>query len=381
MKTLTNSNILKLPYNLLNLTNKNFLKAVSKPKFIPDIQRDLVNPKSRTSSKIMFFYRKIEYQTILSKNADISIKEILSIFAEQQNVKLKANEKKDYRDYQIIKDGRYGPNDFLINTLKSTREDKSPLTILDFDLNMDDIKSRNFTNKTNLNDFHSNKLQVFLNNFLEKTQLKKFNNQKLLDIVKNNPEYYLKNEIGLYQIAASIIGVENNTSEFRFNENFDLTKIGRKSISNISLMKSLNNSLLIPITIVKNSQKKFEEILFDKKIKQNLNEINNQNQNIDEEKLWNEAIIGNFDIIRKISLSKNIKHNFGFVTDFETWRINYYKLPEDNLVEDENNYHSSLKYKINLNSLKWDNENYFNLIKIVKGISGITGSQINKIEV
>jgi hypothetical protein len=373
MKVFTKSNIIKLPYNLLNFTNKSFLKAVSKPKFIPEVQRDLVNPISTVSSKILFFYRKIEFQTNLSKKADISIKDVLSIFAEQQNVKLLANEKKDYRDYQLIKDGRYGPNDFLINTIKSTREDKSPLTILDFDLNMNDLPSRNITNKKDLNDFHSNKFQVYLNNFLEKTQLGKFNNKKLLEIIKNNPEYYLQTEIGHNQIAASIIGVENNTSEFRFNENFDLSKIERKSISNVFLIKSLKNNLLIPITIVKNSHLKLEEILLDKKIKENTN--NN------EEILWNEAIIGNFDKIRKISLCKNLKHNFGFVTDFETWRINYYKLPEDNLVEDENNYHSSLKYKINLNSLKWENDNYFNLVKIVKGISGMTGSQVNKIEV
>ncbi len=320
-------------------------------------QSSIVNPAStKPSKKLIFYYKKIEYQSSMSTNVDMSLKQFLNIFAEQHNLTIKDSKpKKSYQDFEMFKNGRYAPLDFLITRLDTSRDDPNPLTLVDYDINNHNIGFRNITNYKNAIDFHSNKLQVYLNTFLEKTKISSFDNNHIFEMIKNNQTYYLKNPIGLHQLAASFIGVDNPNGIFKFDLDFDMNNIDRKSVKGINVLKSNTNHFIIPLTVVKGSENKF------------LNEKNlNEKEYLED---WNIAIVDNLDKIRKLSLKYKLKSNFGIVTDFETWKINYYALPAENMIENNDNYHSSLKYNINLSNLADSNDTYVNFVKIIKGIS------------
>jgi len=347
--------------NLFNkLISKNF--TVSNLNLSMKENNMFSNPNQKLGRKLIFYYNKIEYQTSLSADVDISLKEFLTIFANQYNFNNKNSEKKTYQDYQMFKNSRYAPNDFLITRVETNRDELSPLTLVDFDITYENFSARNITTYTNSIDAHSNKLQVYLNSFLDKTKITICNVDHIFSMIKNNPNYYLKNSNGLHQLAASLIGMDNPIGMFKFGVNFDLSNIDRREVKGVSVLRSQLNDLVIPLTVVKESESIFtsNNKVFDSN-KKDSNIVAN----------WNSAIVDNLDKIRKLTLKNNLNSNFGIVTDFETWKINYYVKPEGNFIESNLNYQSSLKYHIPLNSLNSSNDTYNNFVKIVKGITHI----------
>lgn len=358
-----------LRINSSNSFNKTSSKNFSASKLNEAIKenKSLSSPHNKPAKKLLFYYNKIEYQTTLSADVDMSLKEFLTIFANQHNANNKSQEKKTYQDYQMFKNNRYAPNDFLITRLETSRDEPSPLTLVDFDITYDNFAARNITEYKNPLETHSNKLQVYLNTFLEKTKITSFDNSHVFSMVKNNPSYYLRNENGLHQLAASFIGVDNPIGMFKFGVNFDLSNIERREVKGISVLRSQMNDLVIPLTVVKGAENNFDSK--SSKVSDSDKRDGNHVAN------WNNAIVDNLDKVRKLTLKYNIGSNFGIVTDFETWKINYYVKPEGNFIETNQNYQSSLIYHIPLASLNSSNDTYNNFVKIVKGIT-----QINKKE-
>jgi len=354
------------------LYNKFIIKNFSKSSLNQNIKENvIVSNSNKTSKKLIFYYKKIEYQSTLSENADMSLKDFLTIFANQQNIIQKNSPQKSYKDFQMFKNGRYAPNDFYITRLETSREDPNPLTLVDFDINYKNFRYRNIDDFKIPIDSHSNRLQVYLNSFLKNTEINSFDNTHVFSMIQNNPNYYLKTEIGLYQLAASLIGVDNHNGIFKFGVDLDMSNIERSEVKGLHLLKSKVNDLVIPITIVKGS----ENIISNKKLSYSNKK---ENQNVSE---WNNSIVDNLDKIRKVSLKYNLHSNFGIVTDFETWKINYYAKPEDTFIETNENYQSSLKYDILLNNLTSSNDLYRNFIKIIKGITNMNKKEARSLNI
>lgn len=354
------------------LYNKFIIKNFSKSSLNQNIKENvIVSNSNKTSKKLIFYYKKIEYQSTLSENADMSLKDFLTIFANQQNIIQKNSPQKSYKDFQMFKNGRYAPNDFYITRLETSREDPNPLTLVDFDINYKNFRYRNIDDFKIPIDSHSNRLQVYLNSFLKNIEINSFDNTHVFSMIQNNPNYYLKTEIGLYQLAASLIGVDNHNGIFKFGVDLDMSNIERSEVKGLHLLKSKVNDLVIPITIVKGS----ENIISNKKLSYSNKK---ENQNVSE---WNNSIVDNLDKIRKVSLKYNLHSNFGIVTDFETWKINYYAKPEDTFIETNENYQSSLKYDILLNNLTSSNDLYRNFIKIIKGITNMNKKEARSLNI
>ena len=223
----------------------------------PLIQENL----KETSKKITFYYRKIEYNSSLPSNVDISVKDFLNLFDQKYDFTPNSENKKNYQDYQIFKNGRYAPLDFLINRIDTYRDAPSPLTLIDFDLNFQNFSYRNITNYKNPIESHSNKLQVFLNTFLENTKVKQFDNNYIPKMLKTIPNF-VNDSNRLHQLAASLIGNDNTEGVFKTGVNIDLSNIDRKSLNNITTLRSNVNDFIIPLTLVKDSIKN----ITDKKI-------------------------------------------------------------------------------------------------------------------
>lgn len=331
--------------------------------------------KNKDSKKLIFYYKKIEYQLSLSSNANLSVKEFLNIFAKKYDIKFQNSlGSKSYKDFEIFKNGRYAPNEFLINKVDTRREDPSPFTLVDFDINFENLKYRNVKSYSNPIEAHSNKLQVFLNSFLNNVKVEKFDNNFIHNMIQKNTNYYLSNSTGLEQLAASFIGVDNPDGIFKFSQDLNLSNVDRGIVKNISFMKSNVNNFVIPLTVVKNAEKKLESIRSSLKISE-YNKDKDYNLN------WNIAIVENLDKIRKITLKNNLAYNFGIVTDYETWQINFYVMPLENFIETDESYQSSLKYNINLRNLTHSDDNYYNFIKIVKGISQMSKKDAKSLEI
>jgi hypothetical protein len=142
-----------------------------------------------------------------------------------------------------------------------------------------------------------------------------------------------------------------------------MNDVGKEDLKNILLMqnlKNVNNNSGIPINII------------------------TADKSLDEKsriKLFEYKIVENMNTLKKLSLKFNTKINFGIVTDLKNWRINFYRKPEGNLIETQNDYLTSLNYPLSVSQVDIDDNTYGILLKVIYGILSVDQSNLNEIKI
>ena len=349
-----------LPNNLQHKTliYKNF-STILKVKEIKPLE------KSKIEMMDFFFkYQNIEYRSQIPKNIDQSIKDFLDHFGKDRSSLVK--EQLTFRDFEMSRGGKYLPMNLLLNNIQTKSNDPSPLLIYEDKLSLNNIRFRNLDHLRHPYEASSQTLQTFLNEFIEAVYLKKIDTEfikSLLKTLKDFKENQSKMVIAIGSLFDKLKNIDSNDSneklnlEFVTNYSISLKSHNKRDKSNIFLLENRKNNMSIPINLVLGHHNEEEKV-----------------------RKFDYAIVDNFDSLRKISLAKNSKFNFGIVTDFHNWKINFYRRNESGLVEESQNYLTSLKYDLNASSEFVNDANFLILMRVLYGVINLNEDKLNKVK-
>jgi len=307
--------------------------------------------KKETEFKNFYFnFQNMEFKSQIPTNVDQSIGDFLVHFSKDRTLSAKREFKRE--DFEVCKGGKYLNHNILINKLE-TGTDKSEIIIYEDKLALNNIRFRNYIRLLNPFEASDQSLQVFLNKFIESVKIDKtkIDTNYIKTLTKTLGEFKSnksKGVIAVLSLLEKIRNLSDNKINLDFHTNFslDMSKLTKRSKDNLFIIKNVDSGFYIPVNFVVSS-----------------------NVNESKEKFDNE-IIDNFDTLRRISRAYDIKSNFGIVTDFYNWKFNFYRR-EENLLEKERNFLTSLKYDLSVND-EYINENgYLILLKVLSGITSV----------
>jgi hypothetical protein len=310
---------------------------------------------------LFFNYQNVEHRAALPINYKQSFREFLEKFAEQRSDK-----KFNYtsKDFEIVKDGKYLKLDTNVDDLKTKAYDPKKLIILDDKLTINNLRFRNINNLSNPYEHVSHSFQDYIMNIVDNYELStsKYDKKEIHKILKSLQNYNSNSTkiiiaISTYlEYLAKIGNNKRKNLDINFKTNFtlDLDKFNKYNKKGLIILDN-KNGLLIPFNIVSSRNEEEKRIKF------------------------NYEIIENFDTLKKISLKYNIQSNIGIVTDFQSWKFNYFKRPDNDELESKNNYLTSLKYELSITS-EFVNEITFEILsKIVHNFISFDTNEINSL--
>ena len=349
----------KLNFSLLRNISKNFTSTATPKLKIKSIKENSNNLKIEYKP-FYFKYQNIEFKADLPASVDQSLKEFLDYFGKDRSLFTKT--KLNCKNFEAYKGGKYLPLNFLLNSLNTHTNDSNALTILDEKLTLNNIRFRNLNHLRNPYESASQSLQTYLNGFLENVNLVEndWGADSIKSLLKSLGDARGNNPKLIIMVGSFLDKIKNASKDFKpsiqIRNNFHLSmqEFNKTDKENLFLIENSQNGIKIPVNIV--------------------------NYKSEEEKTlkFSENIIDNLDTLRKISTKFNTTSNFGFVTDFYSWKINYYRKPDNNSVEDPFNYLTSLKYNLSISS-EYVNENIYSiLLKVLTGIINADPEKLNK---
>jgi hypothetical protein len=309
-----------------------------------------------------FKYQNIQFKSNIPKSVDQSIAEFLNHFGKDRSINSKIQ--LNHLDYEMTRGGKYLNQNILINEMITQPDETNPIMIFDENLSLNCMRFRNLNHLVTPFETSSNPLQTFLYQFIEKIQ---FDNTKieteylktLVKTLNNIKENRSKLLIAVGSLLDKIKSFTSNQLNIVLNTNYklDMQKLNKRDKLNLFVIENKDSKSLIPINLV---------------------ESRNEEERI---KAFDEAIIDNFDSLRKLSTVNNYKANFGIVTDFYNWKFNYYHQNQNNIVESEKDFHTSLKYSLTVSSEYINEQTYLILLKVLYGVISLDAEKLNSIKI
>jgi hypothetical protein len=348
-----------------SLNSLNSIKSHTLPfkNFSSNLKVKEIKPieKSKIEMKDFFFkYHNIEYRSQIPKNIDQSIKDFLDHFGKDRSVLTK--EQLGFKDFEMSRGGKYLPINLLLNNINTKSEDTSPVFIHDDKLTLNNIRFRNLDHLRHPYEASSQSLQTFLNEFIETVSINHIDSEFIKTLIKTLKDFrdnQSKMVIAVGSLFEKVKNLDSNEKinlDFVTNYSINLKSHNKRDKSNIFLLENRKNNISIPINLVLSHN--------------------------EEEKVRNfdQAIVDNFDSLRKFSLAKNSKFNFGIVTDFHNWKINFYRRNENGLVENSKDYLTSLKYNLTVTSDFVNEANFLILMKVLYGVINLDETKLQNVK-
>jgi hypothetical protein len=342
--------------NILNFSTKfekvfNYISNISSKKISnTKLKIQEIKPFEKTEYKLkdfFFKYRGNEYRSEIPIVVDQSFEEFLNFFAKKELT----DQSKSFLDYEVSRAGHYLPKNLLVNSLKTKSEDKYPITVYEEQLTLENGVYRNLTHLKNPYETHSNTFQNFLSNFIDSEEIEA--NQANIDNLRNllrtlsNVKSTKSKQIIATGALLDIMRTSSNGKflmDIKNNETIKLDHLNKSNKSNVILIFNRLTNSLIPINFV----------------------VGKDQTELTEN--FNKEIMDNFDNLRRVYWINKKKTNFGIVTNFNIWKFNYYHKQAENLVEDIQSYHTSLKYKLEANSEFVDKNSLNIILKVLSGL-------------
>jgi hypothetical protein len=309
-------------------------------KYFLKLQR--VNFCTSESKNLFFRYQNIEYKAIIPKDTKRSLQEFLDIFGNE-----KGNSSKDF---EVFKKDKYINLNTMINDIPTKSQEEYPLTVVDDKLTTKNVKNRKLINLKDPLSIHSAIFQQFLNEFIQADSAKAsdIDTEGILRYYKTMSKVTSTDTkfMNLLLLLTKSVGVK-----FEAAYTLGLEEFNKHDETELLLIKS-SNGLQIPITMVLN----------DGGAKEND---------------FNEGILHNLNVMRKMCMKNKTDLAFGVVTDLYKWKFTYYQKPIDMLIESENNFLLSLKYELSITNAHLNIHSLLYILKIINGLSTVDVSKIN----
>jgi len=342
------------PYRIVNKTFATSTKLNAKQTITT-----IVNPQVEYK-QFFFKHQNIEYKAQVPKRPNQTLKEFLETFAKERSTSVKQY---NYRDFEVCRCQKYLNLTKTINDLETTPNDKEPITILDSTLTLSNIKFRELRHLSHPFTDSSQALQVFLNSFLDKfhPDMEKLNkdsiitNLKSLQSLEKNKSKTENVITGIMNQLQNIFPDKNLKLEFMSNYKLDLSEYDKSDVEGAFIMRNVFNNVHIPVNILPPMQQENEKI-----------------------SRFNEEIINNMDILRKLAIKNNNILNFGVITDFHNWKINMYHKPKDDQLEKPNDYLTSLKYSLSVSAVDLSLNSISIILRVLAGILTVDQKEVSK---
>ena len=291
------------------------------------------------STKNVFFkFQNIEYRANVPLG--LKVNEFLDTFGKDRPNIMNS------KNLEIFKNQFYIPFNHTLTDIETKSMETNPLTVIEDKFSVVNMRYRKINHLREPFNAHSNKLQDFLNIFLDKIKLEKLNTEDFIRYYKSVDKIKSSNLKFSTIITLLLKNIVNG--EFLSDYSIEMSEFDKTDEFNLLIIKT-NNNLYIPITLV-------------------LDGLN-----------FDECIMKNFTILKKISLKYDINHNLGIITDLQKWKFSYYnREPSENnrLVESEKDFLLSLKYDLAIESNKINENTYNILMKIIKGITQVSHQEL-----
>jgi hypothetical protein len=356
---LKNVNLFKNSNFLQNFKNPKKFSSLNSPSLkIKEMAPTLSSTTSLQYKQFAFKYQNIEYKAELPSNINQSLGEFLEFFAKDRAITLKQNI--NSKSYEVTRNNKYIPHNAIVNTIKTKIADPFPVIILDDTLTQSNIRFREMSHLRFPYESSSQTLQTFLNGFLESIKIDTSKLEKdYLKVLLKTLDDVKGNKSKLFITIANLIQKikTENSLEIKSNFNLKLNEFYKNDKEGLILIENKINNLHLPINLVtyKNEEEK----------------VGN----------FDDAIIDNFDSLRKLSLKFNTRNNFGIVTDFYNWKFNFYQRPDGGVVEEEKDFLTSLKYDLSASSHHLSENNYLILLKVLTGIVTMDGEKMKNLKI
>lgn len=346
-----------IPMNALTVIKKTFA-TFSKQHFK---QSAITLQNSQFEYKQFYFkHQNIEYKAHVPKNSNQTLQDFLENFARERST---SNTQFNFRDFEVSRGHKYLNLSHNLNEIETSPNDKDPLTFLDSTLNISNINFRGLKHLSNPYTDSSQALQTYLNSFLDKVhpQMEKVNKDSIISSLKSFNTLdgnKSKTELVIVAILSQLqhaIPEKNIKLDYKLNHKLDLTEINKNNLDDVFLIRNIYNDVHIPVTVLSPSR-----------------EDNYRNKKFDEE------IINNMDVLRKLAIKNKTILNFGIITDFQNWKFNLYHKPKDDFVEKPSDYLTSLKYSLSASTSDVSLNSLSIILRVLAGILTVDQKQVTK---